>query len=156
MKYHYNSQCMHELESYQRCLLKVMLQSGKYELVHEFFRKMKRSGEAPRATTYKGDSSLIDVTFTMHLVITTLSDTVTCSSVLVTSLWREGKAGEAVEAVRDMERRGVVGTASVYYELACCLCNNGRWQEAMLEVMGFPSTVFCCILLDAIMYDLVM
>ncbi|GMP27710.1 hypothetical protein CsSME_00003582 [Camellia sinensis var. sinensis] len=33
-----------------------------------------------------------------------------------------------------MEQRGVFGIACVYYELACCLCNNGRWQEAMLEV----------------------
>ncbi|CAL5369371.1 unnamed protein product [Camellia sinensis] len=33
-----------------------------------------------------------------------------------------------------MEQRGVYGIACVYYELACCLCNNGRWQEAMLEV----------------------
>lgn len=31
-----------------------MLQSGKYDLVHELFRKMKKSGEAPKALTYKG------------------------------------------------------------------------------------------------------
>lgn len=34
--------------------LKVMLQSGKYDLVHEFFEKMKRSGVALKALTYKG------------------------------------------------------------------------------------------------------
>ncbi|XP_059641335.1 pentatricopeptide repeat-containing protein At5g67570, chloroplastic [Cornus florida] len=87
--------------------MEVMLQSGKYDLVHEFFGKMRRSGEAPKARTYK---------------------------VLVKAFWEEGKVNEAVRAVRDMEQRGVVGTASVYYELACCLCNNGRWQEAMEEV----------------------
>lgn len=39
-----------------RCLLlKVMLQSGKYDLVHELFRKMKNSGEAPKALNYKGN-----------------------------------------------------------------------------------------------------
>ena len=54
--------------------------------------------------------------------------------VLVRAFWEEGKVDEAVQAVRDMERRGVFGTACVYYELACCLCNNGRWQEALLEV----------------------
>lgn len=54
-------------------------------------------------------------------------------SVLVRALWRENKIEEAVEAVRDMEQKGVIGTGSVYYELACCLCNNGRWREAMLE-----------------------
>jgi len=48
-----------------------------------------------------------------------------------------------VEAVRGMEQRGVVGVASVYYELACCLCNNGRWQDALVEV-----SVCVCGLLD--------
>ncbi|KAJ4823319.1 hypothetical protein Tsubulata_001476 [Turnera subulata] len=84
--------------------MEVMLSAGKYDLVHELFRKMNRSGQAPKALTYK---------------------------VLVRTLWEEAKVNEAVEAVRDMERRGVVGTASVYYELACCLCNDGRWQDAM-------------------------
>ncbi|KAL5755095.1 hypothetical protein ACOSP7_023315 [Xanthoceras sorbifolium] len=87
--------------------MEVMLQSGKYDLVHKFFSKMKRSGEALRALTYK---------------------------VLVRAFWEEGKINEAVQAVRDMEQRGVVGTASVYYELACCLCNNRRWEEAMVVV----------------------
>ncbi|KAJ6420307.1 hypothetical protein OIU84_030261 [Salix udensis] len=84
-----------------------MLHSGKYESVHEYFRKMKKSGESLKALTYK---------------------------VLVRAFWEEGRVNEAVEAVRDMEQRGVVGAASVYYELACCLCFNGRWQDAMLEV----------------------
>lgn len=34
-----------------------MLQSGKFDLVYEFFRKMKKSGEAPSALTYKGSFS---------------------------------------------------------------------------------------------------
>lgn len=87
--------------------MEVMLNSGKYESVHEYFRKMKKSGESLKALTYK---------------------------VLVRAFWEEGRVNEAVEAVRDMEKRGVVGAASVYYELACCLCYNGRWQDAMLEV----------------------
>ncbi|XP_022739855.1 pentatricopeptide repeat-containing protein At5g67570, chloroplastic [Durio zibethinus] len=87
--------------------MEVMLQSGKYDLVHEFFEKMKRSGEVPRALTYR---------------------------VLVKAFWEEGKINEAVEAVQDMEQRGLIGTPSVYYELACCLCENGRWQDAMIEV----------------------
>jgi len=33
---------------------KVMLQSGNYDLVHELFEKMRRSGEVPEALTYKG------------------------------------------------------------------------------------------------------
>lgn len=44
---------------------------------------------------------------------------------------------EAVKAVRDMEQRGIVGTACVYYELARCLCNNQRWQEAIMEASFF-------------------
>jgi len=55
-------------------------------------------------------------------------------AVLVRAFWEQGKINEAVEAVNDMEQRGVVGAASVYYELACCLCNNGRWRDAMLQV----------------------
>ncbi|KAG5241031.1 pentatricopeptide repeat-containing protein [Salix suchowensis] len=72
--------------------MEVMLHSGKYESVHEYFRKMKKSGESLKALIQS------------------------CGS------------------VRDMEQRGVIGAASVYYELACCLCYNGRWQDAMLEV----------------------
>ncbi|KAM7507202.1 hypothetical protein LguiA_017655 [Lonicera macranthoides] len=87
--------------------MEVMLKCGKYDLVHEYFEKMKRSGEAPKALTFK---------------------------VLVKAFWEEGNVNEAVRAVRIMEQRGVVGAACVYYELACCLCNNGRWQEAMLEI----------------------
>ena len=37
---------------------KVMLESGNYDLVHEFFGKMKRSGEVPKALTYKGSTLL--------------------------------------------------------------------------------------------------
>lgn len=59
------------------------------------------------------------------------------SSVLVRAFSDEGKVNEAVEVVRDMEQRGVVGASSVYYELACCLCSNGRWEDAMLEVNLF-------------------
>jgi hypothetical protein len=33
---------------------KVMLLSGKYKSVHEYFRKMKKSGESLKALTYKG------------------------------------------------------------------------------------------------------
>lgn len=62
--------------------------------------------------------------------------------VLVRAFWCEGKVNEAVEAVRDMEQRGVVGTGSVYYELACCLCNNGRWQDALVEVSVFVYGVW--------------
>lgn len=76
-------------------------------MVHHFFEKMQKNGLATKALTYK---------------------------VLVRAFWEEGKVDEAIKAVRDMERRGVVGIASVYYELACCLCNKGRWQEAMMEV----------------------
>ncbi|CAJ2635266.1 unnamed protein product [Trifolium pratense] len=87
--------------------MEVMLQSGNYDLVHELFGKMRTSGEAPEALTYK---------------------------VLVRTFWKEGKVDEAVKSVRDMERRGIMGLASVYYELACCLCNCGRWQDAITEV----------------------
>ncbi|CAA7393608.1 unnamed protein product [Spirodela intermedia] len=87
--------------------MEVMLESGKYEYVHKFFEKMQKSGLALKALTYK---------------------------VLVRTFWKEGKIDEAIDAVRSMEQRGVVGNGGVYYELACGLCSNGRWKEAMLEV----------------------
>lgn len=87
--------------------MEVMLHSKKYDLVHELFEKMKMSGESPKALTYK---------------------------VLVRTFWEEGEVDEAIRIVREMERRGVIGSPSVYYELACCLCNKGRWREAVMEI----------------------
>ena len=122
---------------------KVMLQSGKYDLVHEFFRKMAKSGEAIGALTYKGSSPLWA---TLILYSTGFTYLICGFTVLVRAFWEEGKINEAVAAVRNMEQRGVVGTASVYYELACCLCNNGRWQDAMLVVSFFlhRASINCC------------
>ncbi|GAB2224390.1 hypothetical protein Drorol1_Dr00005146 [Drosera rotundifolia] len=87
--------------------MEVMLQSRKYDLVHELLGEMKRSGEPPKAQTYR---------------------------VLVRTYWEEDKVDEAIDAVREMERRELTGCGSVYYELACCLCNKGRWLEAMMEI----------------------
>ena len=38
---------------------------------------------------------------------------------------------EAVLAVKQMDSRGIVGPASLYYDLARCLCSHGRCQEAL-------------------------
>lgn len=87
-------------------VMEVMFACGKYNLVHEFFRKVEKSS-IPGALNYK---------------------------VLVNTLWKEGRIDEAVLAVKDMERRGIVGSASLYYDLARCLCSAGRCQEALLQV----------------------
>lgn len=50
------------------------------------------------------------------------------------TLWREGKTDEAVSAVEDMERRGIVGSAALYYDLARCLCSAGKCEEALTQV----------------------
>lgn len=118
---------------------KVMLKSGKYEQLHNLFTKMKKSGETLKANTYRGIficmSSANGCFWTLDLIDLWLwHGTV----VLVKAFWEEGNADGAIEAVRDMEQRGVVGSASVYYELACCLCYNGKWQDALVEV-GSPS-----------------
>ncbi|KAF9667139.1 hypothetical protein SADUNF_Sadunf16G0302100 [Salix dunnii] len=84
-------------------VMEVMLACGKYNLVHEFFKKVQKSS-IPDALAYK---------------------------VLVNTFWREGKTEEAVLAVKDMERRGIVGSAALYYDLARCLCTSGRCQEAL-------------------------
>ncbi|KAJ7969224.1 putative Pentatricopeptide repeat-containing protein [Quillaja saponaria] len=87
-------------------VMEVMLSCGKYNLVHDFFRKVQKSS-IPNALTYK---------------------------VLVNTLWKEGKADEAVLAVQDMERRGIVGSAALYYDLARCLCSAGRCHEALMQI----------------------
>ncbi|GMY38207.1 pentatricopeptide repeat-containing protein At1g30610, chloroplastic-like isoform X2 [Fagus crenata] len=87
-------------------VMEVMFACGKYNLVHEFFRKLQKSS-IPNALTYK---------------------------VVVNTLWKEGKTGEALLTVQDMERRGVVGSAALYYDLARCLCSAGRCQEALKQV----------------------
>ncbi|KAH9747626.1 pentatricopeptide repeat-containing protein [Citrus sinensis] len=86
-------------------VMEVMLACGKYNLVYEFFRKVQKS-YIPNALAYK---------------------------VLVNTLWREGKTDEAVSAVEDMERRGIVGSAALYYDLARCLCSAGKCEEALMQ-----------------------
>lgn len=87
-------------------VMEVMLACGKYNLVYEFFRKVQKS-YIPNALAYK---------------------------VLVNTLWREGKTDEAVSAVEDMERRGIVGSAALYYDLARCLCSAGKCEEALMQM----------------------
>ncbi|KAK3041873.1 hypothetical protein RJ639_001241, partial [Escallonia herrerae] len=88
-------------------VMEVMFVCGKYNLVHEFFKKVQKSS-IPNALSYK---------------------------VLVNTHWREGKVDEAVTAVRDMERRGIIGSGSPYYDLARCLCSAGRCQEALMQMI---------------------
>ncbi|CAH8354844.1 unnamed protein product [Eruca vesicaria subsp. sativa] len=84
-------------------VMEVMLACEKYNLVHEFFRKMQKSS-IPNALAYR---------------------------VLVNTLWKEGKTDEAIETVEDMESRGIVGSAALYYDLARCLCSAGRCSEGL-------------------------
>lgn len=87
-------------------VMEVMLACGKYNLVHDFFKKVQRSS-IPNALTYR---------------------------VVLNALWREGRTDEAIDAVQDMERRGIVGSASLYYDLARCLCSAGRCDKALIQV----------------------
>ncbi|XP_027354230.1 pentatricopeptide repeat-containing protein At1g30610, chloroplastic isoform X2 [Abrus precatorius] len=87
-------------------VMEVMFSCGKYNLVHEFFRKLQKSS-LPNSLTYR---------------------------VLVNTLWKEGKTDEAILAVQEMERRGIVGSASLYYDLARCLCAAGRSHEALKQI----------------------
>ncbi|PPS11952.1 hypothetical protein GOBAR_AA08713 [Gossypium barbadense] len=87
-------------------VMEVMFECGKYNLVHEFFRKMDKSS-IPNALTYR---------------------------VLVNTLWKEDRIDEAVSVVQVMEKRGIVGSAALYYDLARCLCSAGRCQEALMQI----------------------
>ncbi|KAG4128060.1 hypothetical protein ERO13_D10G254200v2 [Gossypium hirsutum] len=87
-------------------VMEVMFECGKYNLVHEFFRKMDKSC-IPNALTYR---------------------------VLVNTLWKEDRIDEAVSVVQVMEKRGIVGSSALYYDLARCLCSAGRCQEALMQI----------------------
>ncbi|CAL0334272.1 unnamed protein product [Lupinus luteus] len=87
-------------------VMEVMFSCGKYKLVHEFFRKLQKS-YIPNSLTYR---------------------------VLVNTLWKEGKTDQAVLTVQEMENRGIVGSASIYYDLARCLCAAGRIHEALMQI----------------------
>jgi pentatricopeptide repeat protein len=111
-------------------VLQVMLVCGKYNLVYEFFKKVEKSS-IPGALNYKGSS--YNFNLIMLQCIIDISDLL-LFVVLVNALWRERKIDEAVMAVKDMESRGIVGSASLYYDLARCLCSVGRCKEALLQV----------------------
>ncbi|GAB4827385.1 hypothetical protein Ancab_034270 [Ancistrocladus abbreviatus] len=53
----------------------------------------------------------------------------------VNALCREGKTYEAIEAVKEMERRGIMGSFGLYYYFACYLCSAGRLQEVLTQDM---------------------
>ncbi|XP_021724348.1 LOW QUALITY PROTEIN: pentatricopeptide repeat-containing protein At1g30610, chloroplastic-like [Chenopodium quinoa] len=86
--------------------MEVMLACGKYDFVYEYFKEVQRF-TVPSALTYR---------------------------VLVNTLWKEGKPDEAIAVVQDMEYQGQVGPASLYYDLARCLCSVGRCEEALMQV----------------------
>ncbi|XP_047339308.1 pentatricopeptide repeat-containing protein At1g30610, chloroplastic [Impatiens glandulifera] len=87
-------------------VMEVMYACGKYNLVHDFFRKVLKSGR-PNALGY---------------------------NVLVKTFSKEGKIDEAVSAMEEMESRGVIGSAALYYDFARCLCSAGRVEEALVQV----------------------
>lgn len=45
-----------------------MMASGKYDLVHEYFEKMKKSGNAPKALTYKGTDYPFKCIMISHII----------------------------------------------------------------------------------------
>lgn len=56
-------------------------------------------------------------------------------------------------AVGEMERRGIVGNAGLYYDLARCLCSAGRCHEALKQVGVFyicHTCLFTVVLLSFI------
>ncbi|KAL8113369.1 pentatricopeptide repeat-containing protein At1g30610, chloroplastic isoform X2 [Apium graveolens] len=85
-------------------IMEVMFACGKYNLVHDFFKKVHKSANA---LTYK---------------------------VLVNTHWKEGNIDLAIGAVKEMEGRGIIGSGGLYYDLARGLCSAGRCQEALVQV----------------------
>lgn len=110
-----------------------MFSCGKYNLVHEFFRKLQKSS-IPNALTFRGIPIYFDLPVSQSLNVIMIM-TFLLYAVLVNTFWKEGKIDEALLAVHEMERRGIVGSASLYYDLARCLCAAGRSHEALKQVL---------------------
>ena len=53
---------------------------------------------------------------------------------LVEALGTAGEVDMAIEMVEEMERRGVLECAGVYYALASALCAAARLSEALVQV----------------------
>ncbi len=53
---------------------------------------------------------------------------------LVEALGTAGEVDTAIEMVEEMERRGILECAGVYYALASALCAAGRLSEALVQV----------------------
>ncbi|KAK6125349.1 hypothetical protein DH2020_040902 [Rehmannia glutinosa] len=102
-------------------VLNACVQTCQWKGVSWVFQQMRKNGLRPNGASYG-----LAMEFLNHLLFACL--------VLVRAFWEEGKVNDAVQTVRDMEKRGVIGTASVYYELARCLCFHGRWEDAILEI----------------------
>lgn len=64
------------------------------------------------------------------------------SAALVVALGMAGEVDKAVEMVEDMEQRGVLECAGVYYALACTLCTAGRWPDALIQVRNTLSVFY--------------
>lgn len=120
-----------------------MFSCGKYNLVHEFFKKLQKSS-IPNALTYRGIPIYFDLPVNQSLNVIMIM-TFLLYAVLVNTFWKEGKIDEALSAVYEMERRGIVGSASLYYDLARCLCSAGRSHEALMQVLFvIPVYSFSC------------
>ena len=53
---------------------------------------------------------------------------------MVETFGKAKKPDEAIALVEAMETSGTVGTAGVYFALACSLCIVGRLKEALFQV----------------------
>lgn len=127
--------------------MQVMLACGKYNLVHEFFKKIHKSANA---LTYKGNlMNLLSSDILLHkFLMDNIYDYYLFSYVvLVNTHWKEGNIDLAVRVVKEMEGRGIIGTSGLYYDLARGLCSAGRCQEALMQVGPFKIEacmhIFC-------------
>lgn len=56
------------------------------------------------------------------------------------ALGTAGEIDQAIEVVDDMERRGILECAGVYYALASALCTAGLLSEALVQVRTHAFT----------------
>ncbi|KAK6150186.1 hypothetical protein DH2020_017711 [Rehmannia glutinosa] len=117
-------------------VLNACVRRKKWEGAFWVLQQLSQQGQQPSSTTYGLVMEVFQFSFSSDLrTSSSYSPKCMCiGAVLVNTLWREGKTDEAIMAVEEMEKRGIVGNAGLYYDLARCLCSAGRCHEALKQI----------------------
>ncbi|KAM1561535.1 hypothetical protein ACFX1Z_004649 [Malus domestica] len=113
-------------------VLNACVQRKQWEGAFWVLQQLKQQGLQPAATTYGLVMELMLACGKYNLVHKFFKKVQKIS--IPNALTYRGKIDEAVSVVHNMERRGIVGYAALYYDFARCLCSAGRCQEALMQI----------------------